>query len=198
MHQAPKTRAAQAQNAPAKRTIARPVRTFLPHSTRSNTYKHLVMTTQGRRNAATPPHQASRETTPSSANGGRSPVHQSPRAIMIWWSGRAVTGQMLKGVFVWRYGPAAALASLWGAHAPLDRRYQVVPSPPWPILASPHSPVPSVLSDRARTTCMGYEHSLDSNLQRMAAERRERLSCAPEGATTDCSLGRRAVGGPCR
>ena len=77
MHQAPKTRAAQAQTAPAKRTIARPVRTFLPRSTRSNTYKHLVTTTQGRRNEATPPHQASRETTPSSANGGGSPVHRT-------------------------------------------------------------------------------------------------------------------------
>jgi hypothetical protein len=69
-------------------------------------------------------------------------------------------GQMLKGVFVWRYGPAAALVSLWGAHAPLNRSYQVVPSPPWPVLASPRSPVPSVLSDRARTACTGYEHSL--------------------------------------
>lgn len=74
-----------------------------------------------------------------------------------WKSAR----QMLKGVFVWRYGPAAALVSLWGAHAPLNRSYQVVPSPPWPVLASPRSPVPSVLSDRARTACTGYEHSLD-------------------------------------
>jgi hypothetical protein len=83
------------------------------------------------------------------ASTPRARVHRAPRAPYIYIH-----------VPVWRYGPAVALVSLWGAHAPLNRSYQVVPSPPWPVLASPRSPVPSVLSDRARTACTGYEHSL--------------------------------------